>query len=276
MTRRGWIRFSFAAPLALVVAFDVYVLLFLASSSVSRGRTSSAVIVPEGFTVDHYRRAWSQAHLGHMAVNSLFIVTVSVALVLIASLTMAFAISRLVPQRRANTVLRGSVVWLLAVPPSVLIVPIFYVVNYLGLINSFAGLILVYGASVIPFGTFIMIRYFDDLPVELFEAAKLDGAGPLRQLVSIATPNTLPAVITVASLTALSLWNELLFGLLILQDPSKRTLTVGVSLLNSTFSNESSQQTLSAAMVISIIPPMVLFALTSRRLMVGLTAGAVK
>jgi ABC-type glycerol-3-phosphate transport system permease component len=269
-------RTVIAAPLLLVVVFDVYVIVFLVSNALSPELATPAISLPSEVTDDNFAAAWSQANLGRLAVNSMVIVVCAVALTLVASVGMAFAIARALRGRRTRSALRRSIVPLLAVPPTVLIVPIFYITNYLHLTNSRLGLMLVYAAWLIPFCTFILIRHFEDVPDELFEAAELDGADVFRQLYHIAMPSTRAALVTVGSLSALTIWNELLFGLLILQDPDKRTLTVGVALLQALFASSASQQTLSAAMVISIIPPLVLFALSSRRLIAGLNAGALK
>lgn len=122
----------------------------------------------------------------------------------------------------------------------------------------------------------MLTAFFRSVPGEILEAAEIDGAGSIRRFLTIGVPLARPALST---LTALSLWNELLFSLLITQDPSKRTLTVGVSLLKPSFSKSPSAVVLTPGLAISIIPPLLLFLLfllANRSLMRGLVGGALK
>lgn len=262
--------------LLMVVIFDLYVLVFLLTNASSKELTSAGQVTPEGFTFDNFKAAWSQARLGQLLMNSGICVAAAAVIVALVSIVGAFAISRVVRSPATQRTLRGGVLVMLAVPPSILVTPIFYVANYLELIDSYLGLVLVYSSLMLPFGLYVMERYISDLPREIYEAAMIDGAGTFVQLRSITVPYVWPAIVTVLTLSALTLWNDLLFGLLIMQTPDQRPVTVGVSLLQSGLVGERADQVVAAAMLISILPPLVFLIAGNRRVAAGLTAGAVK
>ncbi|MDP3208053.1 MAG: carbohydrate ABC transporter permease, partial [Rhodoglobus sp.] len=141
--------------------------------------------------------------------------------------------------------------------------------------NSYLGLILVYASLQLPFGIFMMWTFFQAVPQELIDAAQLDGASLFRTFRSVVLPLAGPAVLTLTTLTFLTLWNELLFSLIILQDAEKRTIIVGLSLLKATMGVQSTT-VLAAGMLVSVIPPLLLFVLFNRHITAGLTVGAVK
>jgi ABC-type glycerol-3-phosphate transport system permease component len=217
-------------------------------------------------------QAWFQGAVARTALNSAVVVIAAVVIIVVASSMAGWALATM--RFRLRTLTNIGVLGMMMMPPSMLLIPIFGVVKGLGLVNSRTGLILVYAAMHIPFATYLMSAYMRSIPLELLEAAEVDGASAARTFRSVGLPLARPAVLTVATLTFLWLWNELLFGLVILQDPNKRTLMVGLSTLQGQFSTPA--PLLAAGMLLSMTPTLVVFVVFQRNLASGLVAGALK
>ena len=218
-------------------------------------------------------KVWGDGDFGRYLLNSLLIVGTSVVLIVILGSLAGYAFAHLKFPGLRQTFLVALA--LMVLPASLFMVPTFKVVLDLGLFNNQVGLILVYASLQVPFGIFMMWTYFQAVPRELFEAAYLDGASVFRTFRSVALPLTGPAVLTLTTLTFLTLWNELLFSLIILQDAEQRTIIVGLSLLKASMGVENTT-VLAAGMLVSAIPPLLLFVLFNRQITSGLVAGAVK
>jgi ABC-type glycerol-3-phosphate transport system permease component len=167
-----------------------------------------------------------------------------------------------------------GIIGLMIQPAALLLIPVIVIIGHLGLTSTYVGIVLVYAALGAPFGTYMMYTYMQAIPRELFEAARVDGASMLQVLGHVVSPLLTPAIGALIALDFISFWNEFLFALVILQEADRRTLVVGLSTLQG-------QQVLnvplvSAGMVISIVPPLLVFILLHRKLFSGLTAGAIK
>jgi ABC-type glycerol-3-phosphate transport system permease component len=263
-----WLVFAVLAVSAL------YPLVFLASTSL---RTTSDYVhnpagLPRSLTFENISSAFSQLHIGRLAINSLMVVVPAVALLTVISCLAAYALTHFeFPLRRTLLVL---VVAMLALPPTVLLIPIFKLVLDAGLLNERLGLVLVYVALNLPFSIYLLASFMRSVPRELLSAAQIDGAGPLRILWSVVVPLVRPGLLTLVTLNFLILWNELLFSLVILQKEGSRTIMVGISQYQAHV--EKTFGVISAGLLLSVIPPLIIFVVFQRSLARGLTAGAVK
>ncbi|NJL72440.1 MAG: carbohydrate ABC transporter permease [Candidatus Competibacteraceae bacterium] len=175
---------------------------------------------------------------------------------------------------RAKRPLFLLVLFLMIFPQLLLATHVFKLISIMRLTNTGLGVILTWVAYFAPFGTYIMTTYFADMPFELVEASRLDGASQLRILVSVMTPLAMPMIATIAIIGFQSMWNELPFSLLILQSPSSRTLTLGIAMLRGEYG--VSVPALSASLVIAMVVPLLVFLVFQQRVTLGVTAGAVK
>src|SRR6185503_6064102 len=166
------------------------------------------------------------------------------------------------------------IVALMALAPTALWIPIFKVVLGAGLLNQRLGLILVYSALNLPFSIYLLASFMRSVPTELLNAAKIDGAGVLRTLWSVVVPLVRPGLLTLLTLNFLFLWNEFLFSLVILQSEGDRTIMVGIAQFVGHF--EKNFGIVCAGLLLSMIPPLLIFTFFQRDLARGLTAGAVK
>jgi len=159
-------------------------------------------------------------------------------------------------------------------PPILIAIPLFLVVTKLGLANTWPGLIVVHVAYTFPFSTWMLTSFFSSVPVELEEAARIDGASNLAIFTRVMLPLVAPGLVTVAVFAFISSWNEFLLSLIVLGAGDNRTLSVGLySLVGGEFAQWG---TAMAATTLAIIPTLVLFLLIQHRIAAGLTAGAVK
>ena len=272
---RRWAR---AAPglllLSLLSVTTIYPLLFVAITAFKSEAQFAAdpLGLPAPATLDYLERALEVGRVGEYSLNSLLVVGSAVVIIAAVASLAGFALAQL-PFPGKSIVLIG-IVGLMAVPAAVLMIPLYRTVGQLGLINEFCGLILTYAALNRPFSIYLVASYLAGLPTEIIEAARIDGAGPWRVFRSIALPLSRPALATLATLNFLWLWNELLFGLLILQDPAKRTLQVGLATLQG--QHTTPIPLLAAGLLVSLGPVLIVFFASQRNLARGLTAGAVK
>ena len=261
--------------LTLVAFSTVYPLLFIGFVSFMRpvDYRENPLGLPTTPTLDSLMKVWGDGSFGRYLLNSLVVVGVSVALIVVLGSLAGFAFAHLKFPGLGQTFIIALA--LMVLPASLFMVPTFKVVLDLHLFNNQLGLILVYASLQVPFGIFMMWTYFQAVPKELFEAAHIDGASIFRTFRSIALPLSGPAILTLTTLTFLTLWNELLFSLIILQDADERTIIVGLSLLKASMGIENTT-VLAAGMLVSAIPPLLLFVLFNRQITTGLVAGAVK
>jgi ABC-type glycerol-3-phosphate transport system permease component len=252
----------------------LYPLAFLTATALrpQADYVSNPAGLPGSLTFENVEGAFETARIGEFAINSLLVVIPAVILVVVLATLAAYALVHFeFPLRKTTLVI---VVAIMALPPTVLLIPIFKVILDAGLLNRRLGLILVYAALMLPFSIYLLASFMRSIPTELLNAAKIDGAGVLRTLWSVVIPLVRPALMTLVTLNFLFLWNELLFSLVLLQDEEHRTIMVGIAQAQGTF--QKNLGVVSAGLLLSMIPPLLIFAFFQRSLARGLTAGAVK
>ena len=171
-----------------------------------------------------------------------------------------------------------AIISLMMIPGVLGLVPLFMIVKRLGLLDSYWALVLPYVAGGQVMGIFLLRTFFAAIPGDLFDASRIDGAGDFRTFVSVAVPLCRPMLATVAIITVLSSWNDLIWPLVVIQDNRLKTITIGLLRFQSQFVSQSVTQwgPLFAGYVVAFIPLLVLFLATSKTFVEGLTAGALK
>ena len=221
----------------------------------------------------HSAVSWSQLlrelPVGRELLNSTLICLASILLILAVSTTAGFAFAKL--RYRGSGLLFLGVVAALMVPLQSIIIPEYVNLGKLGLINTYLGAILVYVALGTPFATFLMATYYRGISDDLIEAAVMDGLGYERTFLRIALPLSWPAIATVTVLQFIQIWDDLLVGLLFLQNPEQRTITVGLAALSA--GRTTSIPVLMAGSFISAVPAIVVYLIFQRYLVRGLTLG---
>ncbi|MEP1355247.1 MAG: carbohydrate ABC transporter permease [Tateyamaria sp.] len=218
-----------------------------------------------------YNELFSQFNFGTYLFNSFFISVLTVFITLAFAIPGAYAVARLRFQGRAA--FSRSILLIYMVPMIVLALPIYIAFSMTGLRNSFWGIVMIYPVTTIPVALYMLQGYFRGLPAEVEEAGLMDGLSRLAVIWKITLPLSLPALASVSLYVFMIAWNEFLLAFMLLDDPSKFTLTRGIAALNS---SEIPRQHLMAGSVIATVPIMALFLGLERFMTKGLTAGSVK
>lgn len=271
---RGSAAIALWLILATLAASILYPLFFLAATAVrtTADYERSPAGLPHHLTFQHVHVAFSEVGIGRLALNSLLVVAPAVIAATVLACLAAHALVHFdFPLRRTTLV---AFVALIAMPPAALLIPIFKIVVDAGLLNDRLGLILVYTALSLPISIFMLASFMRAVPTELLNAAKIDGAGVLRTLWSVVLPLVRPGVLTLATLNFLFLWNEFLYSLVILQSDAQRTIMVGLAQLQVRLGQNFG--VVSAGLLLSMVPPLLIFVFFQRGLVRGLTSGAVK
>ncbi|WP_415840273.1 carbohydrate ABC transporter permease, partial [Nocardiopsis gilva] len=252
-----------------VVALAPLALMVLSSLRPEAELRADPLGLPTAPAFDNYTRAWVDADFGGYFVNSLLVTTGAVVLGTGVSVLAAYVLGRYAFPG-AGLVL-GYLIAGLMIPIRLGIVPVFYLFDSLGLLDSRLGLVLVYAASGVPFAVFILTAFFRQVPGELAEAARIDGAGEFRLFAQVMLPQVRPALATVMLFQGIQLWNDFFFPLVLIRDSAKYTLPVGLTAFFTEYG--LNQSLLYAGLVITTLPLVVLFLLATRQVVDGLTAG---
>ena len=229
-------------------------------------------IIPTEFTLAQFELALNKWHFGLFLQNTIVVaVTTTILTTVVASLA-AFSLVRLRYPGRAA--LARSILFVYLIPGGVLFIPLFIVMQRLGLLNTLFSLILTYQTFAIPFCTWMLIGYFRGIPPELEEAALIDGCTRLQAMRKVLIPLAAPGLVAAAIFTFTLAWNEFLYALIFINVNSARTLPVGLAGLIR--GDIYLWGPMMAGSVIAAIPVMVLYMLAQRFVVQGLAAGAVK
>jgi ABC-type glycerol-3-phosphate transport system permease component len=256
--------------LVLLAASVIYPLYFLITSSFrpQADYLQNPLGLPGEWTINNFLVLLINNGAGRAFLNSLIVVTVALAIVLVLATLAAYALAKLpVPGGR---VIQGAFLSVMLIPAQVLILPLFLLLTRIGLIGSYPGLILVYVAFNLPFAVFFLTVTFREIPDEVLDASRVDGAGFFRTVWSIITPMGSSGIATLAVLQFLAMWNELLLALVLMPGDLK-LLTPTLAGIGNRF--ENNQPLVSAGLLFSAIVPMLMLAFASRYIMRGLAVG---
>jgi raffinose/stachyose/melibiose transport system permease protein len=262
---------------ALIVVAVVWItpfvfIVFTALKANSTVMGESAFAPPTSLEWGNFTGAWARGHFSTTVFNSVVITFIKVPLGLFISAMAAYALSRIrLPAQRAIFLL---VLFGTMLPFQVMLAPLFTLVNALGLINRFVGIILPYLAFGVPYQVFVLHGFFNEVPKELSEAALVDGASHFTIFRRIFVPIALPVLAALLILDFVATWNEFAMALVILQDNGMWTLPLGLMSFQSQFSNDYGQ--LNAAIVMTVLPATIVYLIFQRYFVSGLTSGAIK
>ena len=250
-------------------------LLWVVSTSVrpiSEVTSVPPMVLPQEITFRAYVDLWAEAPFGEYVLNSLVISALTALVALTFSISAAYAFARF--RFRGSTALLMPVVMSQMLPGSSILIPLFQVIRSLGLLDTHAGMVLIYTGFAIPFCTWLLNGYFRAIPEELEQAALIDGCSRVAVLYRIVLPLAAPAVIAVGTFAFLLSWNEFTFAFVFTKS---RALTIPVG-MRAAFLGQyvNKYDLLFAASLIFSLPPIALFVSLQKYFVQGLTAGAVK
>ncbi|ETT44290.1 MULTISPECIES: carbohydrate ABC transporter permease [unclassified Paenibacillus] len=257
----------------LIVLFPFLFVLF---SSVKKDNNAIALHpfgIPKSFEWSNYVEAWVNAKISTYFFNSLYIsILASVVSILLASM-FAFAVTRM-RQGKWNKILFSLVLIGMLIPNNALMLPIYTIVRKLHILNTHWALIIPYIANAIPFTIIILAAFMRSLPSEIEEAAVIDGLKAQGIFAKIIVPLTVPAMVTVFIVNFLGNWNEFLLANYFLSNDELRTLPVGMVQFRDQYQMNYAQ--MSAGIVFSVVPVIVIYAILQEKIIEGVTAGSVK
>jgi len=223
-------------------------------------------------TLQNFVKAWTSANFSTFFNNSLFVASTSMLLTLSASSMMAFAFGRLkFPGKEIYFIILLST---MMIPGMLFIIPQFVLIQKLGLYDTRLGLILIYAAGSIPFNTFLLRGFFENIPREMEDAARIDGANLWQIFYRICLPMVKPGLATVAIFSFLGGWDEFILALTFIDTPAKRTLPIAILLFQGQHSTDWSLTF--AASLFAIVPVILVFMFFQKYFIKGLSSGAVK
>jgi len=266
--------FAASTFLWLYAAISIAPLLLMVSNSLrttqDMAQNPLGLPLPPDFT--SYQKAWVTASFETYFFNSIFVTVASVVLSTAVSLLAAYAFAR--TRSRLFTSLEGLFLSGLMLPVYLAILPLFFLLDSVGMISNLWSLILVYAALGIPFSTFVLAAFFRQLPIELDEAARLDGAGPFATFWRVHLPLVKPAIATVIVFRFVPVWNDFFYPLILVRDRDAYTLPVGITRFFGEY--QTDWATLFAGLTLATIPLVVLFLFATKQIVSGLTAGMSK
>jgi raffinose/stachyose/melibiose transport system permease protein len=228
--------------------------------------------LPEAFDPFNYVKAWEEAELQRAAWNSLLSTVLGVLISTFLACLAAYGLARFDFGLRLP--MRLLFVGGLVVPVQLIIIPIFVMFRQAGLLGSIWSLVLVYSVFGIPLGVLVLTGFFQALPKDLEDAARIDGASHFQIFSRIMLPLTRPALAAVVILNGVWMWNDFFLGLILLTQETSQTLPVGIMAFRGTYTTEWGL--IFASVTISVVPVVAAYLLLSRQFIAGLTAGSVK
>jgi multiple sugar transport system permease protein len=269
---RGWVIALGVAVFMSWSLFPIYWIVVTALKTAKEVYALPPTFWPDAPTLDNFRELLFNSAFPQFVRNS-FVVAGGVTLlsVVIAALA-AFAIARM--RFAGRNLIARSVVVSYLMPPSLLFIPLFVVLQRLGLIDTKSGLIVAYLTFTVPFCAWMLIGYFRTIPVELDEAARIDGASRLQTLVRVVMPVALPGLSVVALFAFTHAWNEFLYALVFVSSNDSKTFTAGLAGL--IMGDVFIWGQLMAASVIVILPILIIYIGAQRYIVEGLAAGGIK
>ena len=228
--------------------------------------------LPHTLDFQNYYDIWTRSNFPTLLMNSAVVTSLTVVICAVVGTLASYAVARFRFRGRRELMLFYLVVRMF--PAVMIIIPLFILMRNIGLLDTRLGLALAYTTFLLPVFIWMMKGFFDAVPIELEDAARIDGCSRIGAMVRVILPLVVGGLVATAVFVAIGAWNEFLFALMMTTSTGSRTWPVGLQLMVGEF--QLPWGTLAAGGIISIIPVIILFALVQRALVRGLTAGAVK
>jgi N-acetylglucosamine transport system permease protein len=247
-----------------IIVIVPFLWVVLSSFKTTKEILASPFSLPAHWQFDNYAHAWTDAGIRQFFLNTVIVVSVALVLVMLLGAMCAYVLARFTfPGSRSiyYLMLAG-----LTFPIFLAIVPLFFILKNIGLINTLPGLIMVYVAFALPFTVFFLYAFFRTLPDDVYEAALIDGAGEWKTFFRIMLPMARPGMAAVAIFNFLGLWNQFLLPVALNTDQSKYVLTQGMASFASQAGYAVDFGALFAAVVITVVPVLIVYVIFQRRL----------
>lgn len=266
---------AFYALVVVIVIFSIFPFYYAIVTSFATGtQLFEANYLPKHFDWSNYEAVLGGATFPRNILNSVFVATTTVVFALFLAVTASYALARV--RFRGRGLLLMTILAVSMFPQIAVLAGLFELVRFLGIFNTPFALILSYTIFTLPFTVWVLTTFMRDLPVEIEEAAIVDGATPWVIISKVFLPLLWPALVTTGLLAFIGAWNEFLFALTFTSSEVTRTVPVAIALLSGASQQEIPWGPIMAASVIVTVPLIVLVLIFQRKIVAGLTAGGVK
>ncbi|WP_054957672.1 carbohydrate ABC transporter permease [Paenibacillus dakarensis] len=270
---KKFIPHIFLLAYMLVILYPFLFVLFSSVKADNQAIATNPFGLPDTFVLDNYVNAWVNAKISTYFFNSLYIGILSACLSILFAAMLAFAVTRMRYNRISAIIFQLILIGML-IPNNSLLLPIYGMMKKLDILNTHMALILPYVANAIPFSVIILAAFMRSLPGEIEEAAVIDGLRSGGLFMRIILPLTVPAIVTVFIVNFLGNWNEFLLANYFLSNDELRTLPVGMVGFRDAYNTNYAQ--MSAGIVFSVLPVLIIYAILQEKIIEGVTAGSVK
>jgi multiple sugar transport system permease protein len=272
--RLGGLAWAAAALSSIAFAVTPLIWMVLTSLKTNREITQDTSLVPEALTSANYVSLFSGREFGAYLTNSVIVTTLSVAIALVLGTQAAYVLARFRLWAGLDRYVGFSLLMVRLMPPIVIIIPIFLVAQQLSLLNTQLGLIIIYAAFNVTIVVWMMESFFREIPVDLEEAAMVDGDTRFTAFRRIVLPLAAPGLVATGIFAVITTYNEFLFALVLTSTPAAETMPIGAATLIGRINVDWGA--MSAAGVIGALPIVVFSIFVQKHLVRGLTMGAVK
>jgi multiple sugar transport system permease protein len=259
----------------VVVLYALFPVWWIAALSFKDpGTLTDGDYIPRDWTWENYRGIFATAEFTRALINSIGIALIATVIAVVLGTIAAYAVARLrFPGKR---VLIGMSLLIAMFPPISLVSPLFNIERFIGIFDTWIGLIIPYMTFSLPLAIYTLSAFFREIPWDLEKAAKVDGATPAQAFRLVIAPLAAPGVFTTAILVFIFCWNDFLFAISLTSTESARTVPAAIAFFTGSSQFQQPTGSIAAAAVVITIPIIVFVLLFQRRIVAGLTSGAVK
>lgn len=262
-------------PLLLICVYVVFPIYWAINTALKTEPEILGKIVtylPKDLTFGNFIDAWTNVGFDKYFFNSLKVSGISVIFIVIISIMVGYALSRY--KFKFKMAFLGLLLAVQFIPAAVLLVPLFNIFNGLGLVGSHIALVLINVTFQTPFCCVLMRGFVEGVPYALEEAAMIDGCSRIKGVFKVVVPMLVPGIVTVAAFALIGCWNEFLFAMMMLNDPAKYTVPIGLKMMQGEYGIHYGS--MAAGAIIAMAIPVILFAYLQKYLVTGMSSGAVK
>lgn len=265
------ILYALMISFAVLTIYPIYWVI-ISSFKTTQGFQLNRLGLPSPWVFINYPQAWKLGNFGVLFGNSLFYTAVSTAAVIVGSISAGFAFAKI--PSRATPILYGSFIIGILLTIQSIMVPLFLMINTVGLYNTRLGVLIPYIGFGLPLGVYLCTEYVRSIPNSVIESARIDGAGYLTIFWRIVMPMAKPVVATLSILTIQSVWNEFMLINILVSRTALKSLPVGILMFSGALSTDYGKQF--AALVIGMVPMIIFYLIFRHQITKGVAAGAVK
>lgn len=276
LLRRGWfgttVSYVYLSILAVIAAFPLVWILLSSIKSKNELAGDPTSFFPKHISFENFRIVFEQLNFGRNVGNSILVAGSTTLVAIAISALGAYGIVRFFP--RFGKKLTRVLITTYMFPPILLAVPYSIIMGKAGLMNSRIGLVIVYMSFSVPYAIWLLVGFFQTVPIDIEEAARIDGANKMQVFYRVVLPIVAPGIVAVAIYTFINAWNEFLYSLILINSSEKATVAVALKFLEG--QEVLDWGVMMAASAVVVIPSVIFFMLIQKKIAGGLAAGAVK